>query len=239
MEHFAPYSTTHLLTVVVCIGLGLWIWRMAANAEVEPMVRRAWVRAVLIVQSINVLYFALRQPFDWASALPLQVCDVMGWVAAWSLSTDRRLPRTMLVFAGLLLCGQAFVTPTLAEGPATLRFWLFFASHFQIVASAFYELLVRGYAPTMRDAANAWCVLLAYAALMVPLNLVTGWNYGYVGPTNPGAFTAIEILGPWPLRLVTMGVVVAAGSTLLVLSVRAVGTMMRRRRRSHPSTLRP
>lgn len=237
MQHFAPYSPTHLLTVVVSAAIAVALWRLARAPDREPAVRRLWIRGVFVVQTANVVYFASRQPFDWGVALPLQVCDIMGWVAAWSLSTDRRLPRTMLVFAGILLCGQAFVTPTLVEGPTTLRFWLFFATHLQVVASALYELFIRGYVPTARDAAAAWGVLFAYAMLMVPLNLVTGWNYGYVGPGRPGAFTAVDVLGPWPFRLVVMGVVLAAASLLLVAVVR-VGVRLLNRRPAHgPSTL--
>lgn len=237
MEHFAPYSVTHLLTVVVSAAICLLIWRLAASPTTEPLVRRWWIRGLVVVQSANVIYFATRQPFDWGVALPLQVCDIMGWIAAWSLSTDRRLPRTMLVFAGLLLCGQAFVTPTLTQGPSTLRFWLFFATHLQVVASAFYELLIRGYRPDLRDAARAWGVLFLYAMVMVPLNLATGWNYGYVGPSRPGAFTAIDVLGPWPFRLVVMGVILAAASILLVLSIRACHALSKRRSPDTPSTL--
>jgi hypothetical integral membrane protein (TIGR02206 family) len=237
MEHFAPYSLTHLLTVVVSAAVCLVLWRLAASPAIEPRVRRWWVRGLFLVQGANVLYFATRQPFDWAVALPLQVCDIMGWVAAWSLSTDRRLPRTMLIFAGLLLCGQAFVTPTLTEGPSTLRFWLFFATHLQVVASAFYELVVRGYRPDVRDAARAWGVMFLYAMLMVPLNMATGWNYGYVGPSRPGAFTAIDVLGPWPFRLVVMGVILAAASLILVAVVRAALALSKRRSPNTPSTL--
>jgi len=237
MEHFTPYSPAHAVVVASCAVICATLWRAAANARREATVRRWWVRGILLVQSLNVLYFATIDPLDWAAALPLQVCDLMGWVAAWSLTTDRRLPRTMLVFAGLLLCGQAFITPTLTQGPATLRFWLFFACHLQIVASAFYELVIRGYTPGMLDAAKAWVVMFVYALLMVPLNLATGWNYGYVGPDRPGAFTAIDVLGPWPFRLVIMGAVLAVAFPLLVLIVRTAARLLARRSPDTPSTL--
>lgn len=239
MERFSPHSVTHLLTIVASVAAGLVIWRLASRPALEPLVRRWWIRGLLAVQAANVIYFAARQPLDWSVALPLQVCDIMGWMAAWSLATERRLPRTMLVFAGLLLCGQAFITPTLTEGPGTLRFWLFFTTHFQVVVSAFYELVIRGYAPTFRDAAHAWLALFLYAMVMVPLNLATGWNYGYVGPGRPGAFTAIDVLGPWPWRLVPMGIIIAIGAAALVVAVRAARTLLRRRHAGHPTTLSP
>ncbi|MEI7657768.1 MAG: TIGR02206 family membrane protein [Phycisphaerae bacterium] len=239
MQHFAPYSMTHLLTVVACAVICLAIWRLASAPDREPGVRRWWIRGIIVVQAANAIFFATHQPFDWAVALPLQVCDIVGWVAAWSLATDRRLPRTILVFAGLLLCGQAFVTPTLSEGPATLRFWLFFATHLQVVASAFYEVIIRGYTPSLRDAAAAWGVLFAYAMLMVPLNLATGWNYGYVGPGRPGAFTAIDVLGPWPFRLLVMGVILAGGELGLVAAIRFALPLLHRRPVHGPSTLTP
>jgi len=220
METFAPFTPTHAITFAVCTAIGVLLWRLGARRAFEPRVRRAWVACIFAVQTANVLYFLLQKPLDWGMALPLHVCDLMGWVAAWSLLTNQRLVRTVLVYAGLLLCGQAFLTPTLTKGPGTLRFWLFFATHLQIVASAFYELLVRGYVPSMRDAAKAWVVMFCYMLVLLPLDVATGWNYGYVGPSSPAAPTAIDLLGPWPWRIGWMGVIVATGFTALTLLLR-------------------
>lgn len=182
---------------------------MGLDPRRERSVRRSWVLAIVVLQMVNIVYFLRDWPPDWSVALPLHVCDLMGWVAAIALMQDRRLPRSCVVFIGLVLCSNAFATPTVTMGPSTLRFWLFWGTHLQIIGSGFYELVVRGYRPRARDAANVFGVLVLYAAVMVPLNLATGWNYGYVGPGKPGTPTIVDVLGSWPGRLVVMAVIVS------------------------------
>lgn len=221
METFSAFTLTHAAAVVVCASITVALCLAGRNPEREPEVRRWWVRGIILLQIVNMIYFAWDWPPDLGIALPLHVCDLMGWTAAWSLSTNRRIVRASLVFIGLVLCSNAFATPIISEGPATLRFWLFFGTHLQIVGSGIYEMAVRGYRPSARDGANVFAVLVAYAAIMVPLNMATGWNYGYVGQGKPGTPTIVDVLGNWPGRLLVMAVIVVgtfAAFTMLVNS---------------------
>lgn len=36
------------------------------------------------------------------------------------------------------------------------------------------------------------------------LNAITGWNYGFVGAGKPGQPSPIDVLGPYPLRVLWM-----------------------------------
>jgi uncharacterized membrane protein YwaF len=47
-------------------------------------------------------------------------------------------------------------------------------------------------------------ITLAYGGLVIPLNMLFGWNYGYAGQSTPDNPTLLDKLGPWPLRLVWM-----------------------------------
>ena len=229
METFAPFTLTHAATVAVCAGITAALCIAGRDPRREPEVRRLWVCGIVLLQIVNIIYFASKTPLDLSVALPLHVCDLMGWVAAWSLSTNRRVVRASLVFIGLVLCSNAFATPILSEGPATFRFWLFFGSHLQIIGSGIYEMVVRGYRPTARDAANVFAVLVAYAAVMVPLNLATGWNYGYVGQGKPGTPTIVDVLGNWPGRLLVMAVIVVGTFAAFTLLVNAAAKVLDRR----------
>lgn len=143
--------------------------------------------------------------------LPLQVCDLAGLVAGLSLLSGKRWLNTMLYFWAFALSTQAFITPIVREGPALARFWLFFESHTIIVGAAIYIVAVRGYRPLLRDYLFGVGVTLLYAAIVLPLDLLMGWNYGYIGRGKPGAPTVIDSLGPWPWRLLPFtGLVVGA-----------------------------
>jgi len=202
---FEPFSLTHLSVVIGSLALltGLCLLGRAAGPR-ESRVRGAWVASVYVWQACNVAYFLVPDRFDLSVSLPLHVCDLSGWVAALALHTRARWLRILLFYWGFGLSTQAYITPTLDEGPHTLRFWLFWGTHFQILASAAYDVVVLRFRPSWRTMAMGMGVLVAYAAIVVPLNEITGWNYGYIGRTTPTSPPTLDLLGPWPGRLMVM-----------------------------------
>jgi uncharacterized membrane protein YwaF len=54
------------------------------------------------------------------------------------------------------------------------------------------------------------------------IDLVFDLNYGYLGRFTPSRPTMLDVLGPWPLRVVFMILLGAAGMTLLWLPWLAV-----------------
>ncbi|MBS0198148.1 MAG: TIGR02206 family membrane protein [Planctomycetes bacterium] len=220
-QAFLAFSPMHAVTVAVCvcvIAAFCFAGRRAGLAE--PRVRMAWVIWVYVLQTANVVYFALPPRLSLGVSLPLHFCDLAGWFAAVALHLgDRaRWLRTTLFYWGLCMCTQAFVTPTLHEGPGTLRFWLFWGSHTQIIGSALYEVIVLKYRPSWRDFRTVVVVNAVYAALILPFDALTGFNYGYIGPTAPDAPTLVDKLGPWPLRVVWMWAIVHAAFALLTVA---------------------
>ena len=52
---------------------------------------------------------------------------------------------------------------------------------------------------------------------MFTIDAVFGLNYGYVGDTMPSRPTLLDVLGPWPLRVLFMMLLGAGGMTVLWL----------------------
>jgi uncharacterized membrane protein YwaF len=86
-----------------------------------------------------------------------------------------------------------------------------------ILAVPVYDVAVRGYRPTWRDYGVAMLALMLYAAVVIPVNLLVGGNYGFIGPDLPGRPTLMDHLGDWPLRLVWLFALAAVGLALLML----------------------
>ena len=61
-------------------------------------------------------------------------------------------------------------------------------------------------------------LFLAYAAVVFPLNLLLGSNFGYIGRPDPELpATLMNVLGPWPWRLIPLaGLVFAAFAIIYV-----------------------
>lgn len=181
--------------------------RVRSGILVDPAGQMLGAIGIIMWLSWQLWWFAPAQ-FKWTSSLPLHICDLAGLVAALALMTGSRLLTTVLVFWGLGLSTQAYATPVVRIGPGATEFWIFWESHTFIIGSAVYCIAVRGYRAGVRDLRNIVLVTFAYLGVMLPLDVLTGWNYGYVGNAAPETETLIDKLGPWPWRLVPLALIV-------------------------------
>jgi len=226
LQVFRAFSAAHALVIVafvVCsaivLGVAERMLRLdAAGSTREAAFARRLGAIGLIVWVIINGYGFLPHVFEWRLALPLHVCDIAALVGPLVLYLRRPRPwmRAVLYFAGIGLCTQAFITPTLREGPANPQFWCFWTGHFLILIAALYDLLIRRWRPTWRHWRIAMALSLGYLFVLFPLDFLFNWNYGYLGQApQPG--TMLEVLGPWPQRVPIIVALVALAYTLMML----------------------
>ena len=155
----------------------------------------------------NAYYFS-PSIFSWSVSLPIHVCDILGPISALALLINNSKFRALLYFCAIPLAGQAIITPTGNQDPFILRFWFYWLLHAGILAISIYDLTVRKYKPKLKDL--FWVIIFdfVYIILVVPLNIIFGWNYGYLGNSKPDVTTAIDFLGPWPERVLLMLIIV-------------------------------
>jgi hypothetical integral membrane protein (TIGR02206 family) len=219
-REFHMYSWTHLFAVAGVLGLtaGLaWLGRRWRGTAPGRALLWGWVGFVAALQVVSIIFYAVWPKFAWGHSLPLEVCDLAGIVAALALSLRNRTLRTVLYYWGIGLSTQALVTPIVRTGPTTFRFYMFWVTHAAILGSAVYVLAVEGYRPRWRDLGVITLVLLAYGAVIIPLDVAFGFDYGFAGNAQIGATTIVDFLGPWPLRLVFMFLIIEA--VFVVLTV--------------------
>lgn len=217
LDRFHSFSPLHAVVVLAAalVLASLCVTARRDRGSRATIIARRWGYFIFAWQTLEVAYYA--SLWDVQVSLPLQVCDLAAWFAGLALVTGRRGFRTMVYFWGIGLSSQAFVTPTVTVGPAHLKFWLFWVAHSNIVLSGLFDVIVRRYRPTWRDFRFASVVTLAYGAVVLPLNFLAKVNYGYVGDSKPGATTIVDRLGPWPLRILWIGVIVYSLFVVLTL----------------------
>lgn len=162
-------------------------------------------------------WWLLPPRLDPARSLPLHVCDVTSLLAGVVLVSPRRPLRALLYFWGIGMSLQALVTPEIAFGPDAIWFWLFWMSHAAIIGIAVYDIAVRGFRPAWKDFRTAVGAGLVYLAVVFTINVIFGYNYGYVGNARPGEASIIDFLGPWPQRVVLMVALVVGFMAVLML----------------------
>lgn len=204
LDHFEAFSIVHfgalaaLALVIVAVSyIGARIRRRGREFVADLLLASIGFAAWLAVE----IWWLRPDRFTWGNSLPLQVCDLAGLVAPIAIITNHRAVRSLLFFWGIGLCTQGLVTPVAPEGPAHLGFWMTWINHGAIALLAVYDLVVREFRPTWRDLGRTLLITTAYAVCMFTIDAILGWNYGYLGPTKPGATTILDTLGPWPARV--------------------------------------
>jgi hypothetical integral membrane protein (TIGR02206 family) len=220
-EVFVPFSGLHLLAVAICALLILLLataGRLLRTSGVEVKLRRSWVIFALCYWFAYILWWNWNG-LDVYGGLPLHLCDFNGIVAPLALLTLNRWFRATLYFWSFTLTLQAFVQPMLSIGPAHLSFWAFWAGHTIIMASAVYDVAVLDFRPDWRDLGRVLIVSLAYVAVVTPINLELGTNYGFIGNPPPDKTLPpfINAMGPWPWRAVIVMGLATIGFFLALL----------------------
>ena len=220
MQSFQSFSSQHLITVAgfaLVVTLAILGARRIRNGAVLRRVEIA-VAAIAAALWIGIVIWGFspgRYNPSWS--YPINICDLVALVAPIAFVRPQRNWHALLYFWGFSLSTQALLTPDLVSGPSTLAFWIFWLMHVLIVGGAVYILVVRGYRPTWRDCFFAIGMAWVWLILIFVLNWVTGYNYGYVGNAKPSQPTLIDYLGPWPLRVLWMGLLGSAAMLLLQL----------------------
>ena len=217
---FENFSALHLATVLFFAALWLALVVIGRRVAGGPLAARwrgclcAWMALAWLAANGGQL---LPSVYVASENLPLQICDIAGILAPLALWRRSRLLLGVLYFWGLGFRVQAIATPDLHHGPASIAFWMFWIPHANITGAAVYALVVEGFRPRWRECAQAYALALLYLALILPFDLLTGFNYGYVGPVTLPQPTLLDLLGPWPWRIGAMMAAALAGFILLQL----------------------
>ena len=216
MEKFQPFSSLHA-AALAAIAVATFAAVRGARRGPSPAVERAIGVAFVATWFAVHGWWLLPARFDATTTLPLQMCHWTALAAGLYLATQWRPLALILYFWGFGLCTQAMLTPALAEGPASHVFWYFWLSHGMIVGTAAYAIAAHGYRPTWRDWRLACVAAAVYAGAVIPVDLMVGANYGFLGSGRPGLPTIVDFLGPWPARLPAIFALVAGVMALLML----------------------
>jgi hypothetical integral membrane protein (TIGR02206 family) len=219
VQTFTAWSVLHVaMLAAIAVGLAVAVaLRRRSTDATARSVERALAIVYLVLWTATFVWLHGQPDYDPATDWPLQLCHWAAVTAALALLTQHRIWRTLAYFWGLALCTQALVTPNLTEGPATWPFWFFWTTHAMTVAVPLYDVLARGYRPSWRDFAIAGAAATIYVAIVLPIDLATGWNYGFVGPSRPEVPTIVDLLGPWPRRIMFIAAIAAAAMAVLML----------------------
>jgi hypothetical integral membrane protein (TIGR02206 family) len=202
-REFSAYGPSHWTVLVVfVVGAALLVW--IGRTQTESRARflgRVLAVLILAVFAVALTYKLIRPTLD--GSVPLQLCDLAELTAAYALWSQRHWAFALTYYWGLVLSSQALITPDVgAPDFPSHGFLTFFGLHVLVVWAAIYLTWGLGMRPGWRDYRFAIIATLAWAAFTFTFNTIAGTNYGYLNRKPPTA-SLLDVLGPWPMYLLT------------------------------------
>ena len=225
-EAFHVGSVTHILTLLTCGLLAAAIAHRGIKLQDNPLHQKRL--SILIAFGcigawlLNTGFWLVPGRFDWNQSLPLHFCNLANLVSALALWKKPRWSQSLLYFWALGLSTWAFLTPSLAEGPALPEFWIFWIYHIFILFAIVWCLVIDRFTPTWKDFRLSLAITLGYLAILFILDRITGWNYGFAGEAKPLQPSPIDGLGPYPIRVLWLAMIGTAVFALLMIPWRFI-----------------
>lgn len=222
-DAFRSFGLLHAV-VVLASAVGWWAAVRSARRVRGARGEGAWRRtAALFVWIPNAAWsvrMALPPHFSWGHSLPLHLCDFAWMAAGWSLwsgGDPRRLRHQVPVLWGFALSILGYVTPAVTAGPPSIWFWSFWICHWQILAVALGNVLAFGVRPDGRGLRGTLLLTAVLVALATAVNLLLDTSYCFTGRHVPDNPTPLDLLGPWPLRILWIVLLGGVALTLVAL----------------------
>jgi hypothetical integral membrane protein (TIGR02206 family) len=202
-EHVVPLGVLVVVVVLLCVAArrapGSWIDAVAVTMALAIVVSElSWQPYVLVNREWSV-----------ASSLPVQLCDVGGFVAAGALLWRQFLLVEVAYFWGLGGTLQALLTPDLKDHFPTFPYLQFYATHDLVILAALFLVIGLGLHPRPGAVRRIFLVTLAFAVVVGLIDLASGGNYMYLRQV-PASGSLLSLMGPWPWYI-------AAGALLTIV----------------------
>src|SRR5256886_11502642 len=149
-----------------------------------------WTGVVAAIIAVAIVVTTLSwQPYvlvnnSWSAALslPVQLCDVGGFVAAAALLWRQAVLVELAYFWGLGGTLQALLTPDLRDHFPSFPYLQFYATHDLVVLAALFLVIGLGLQPRAGAVRRIFLLTLAFTAAIAVIGLVTGGNHMYLRP---------------------------------------------------------
>ena len=210
----ASHVTVLFLTVVITVMMIILARR--GQSRTMHVIERVLAFVLLLEWPFNVLISWFTNGLGVDNFMPAQFCDVAAIMGGMALLTKKHEACELLYLWGLAGTLQGLLTPALTIDFPSPRFIGFFALHAGVVIAALYIVLGARITPRAGAVGRAMLWLVVYAITAGVINAMLGSNYGFLCH-KPASGSLLDVLGPWPWYVGSIGLVALVFFTLLDL----------------------
>lgn len=204
VPNFSQAHLTGLAATAFVLFLLILLYRRMNGEARKRSIRTAMI-LIIVLEIIWVAWLAIIGHYDFTRHLPLHLCDVMIFIEAIAVFTNRSFYKEFSYACGLSGAAMALITPE----PSRYPFW-----NIQYLQSIFVHALLvlipllwifgDGFRPNIRALPKNLLLLLALTAVCFGLNSLLGSNYMFVNfaPKDTPIDLFNQLVGwPWYIGL--------------------------------------
>jgi len=228
---FETFGGPHLavMCLTVAMAAGLCVWARRARPAFATWIARAWAVGLLVNEGFYYARAVASLPLAdlLRDSLPLHICDIAVFGAAWMLWTRGRRVYEVVYFWSLAGTVQAVLTPNLQFGFPSYSFFEYFLTHCGVVIAAVFATFALRLRPARGAVLRVFVITNAYAAFVGAVNYLVGGNYMFLC-APPAGETPFFFL-PWPWYILVLEAFALVMVWLLYLPFVAEDHFRRRR----------
>lgn len=203
MVPFSAYHTIPLIITAITFLLLIPFRKRLMDEKANKLFRHVLAAFISIQQASIYIWYTAAGEWSLELTLPLQLCDLSLFLTIAVLLTRNQLLSELLYYWGLGGATQAMLTPSI--GPYTFPhfvYYQYFISHWAILFVCVFILAVDKFRPSRKSVIRTFLITNAYAAIIFPINLLTGGNYLFLS-WKP-EISLLDLLGPWPWYILSL-----------------------------------
>ena len=213
-------GATHL-AIIFAIPVAAWgLSKIARRGPSSARTIRLSLGGLLAVNELAQYAYLYRLgAVHFPDGLPLQLCDLTLWCAILAAFFRIQWCFEFAYFAGIAGGGMAILTPDLWAAVASYATISFFIAHAGTIVIILTLIGSGSMRPRPGSAWRAFAILNIFAALVGGFDAVFGTNYLYLRQ-KPAQASLLDLMGPWPVYIVSGEAVALVLFLLLALPFR-------------------
>lgn len=202
---FHPFGMYHVmpLFIVFCFGLSSILF---AKFKLDHRSQKKLIFVISLIPllgySFNIIFPNIEGDFNLQDDLPIHVCRVLAVACPIVIWYNKRT--WMGIFYFWILAGtlNANITPDVEYAFPHWSYFNYWMVHSFLIIIPLYYVFVFKIKITFKDLKNAFWMANIFLVITYFLNLVLDSNYMYSRGKPPSA-TILDVMGPWPIYLIT------------------------------------
>lgn len=206
---FRAFSLQHLLPILIVFIIGYVVIKIGRSLEEYKQRILGVVISMIPLAAVIIRVLSRMQDgtFTIVEDLPLHLCRTIAIMAPIVMWTKNRFWLGIFYFWIGIGTAAANIIPDLKEGFPDVGYFAYWMLHSVLIILPFYAIFVYQIKIDFKDLIKAYFATLVYTLICWGVNIAIGSNYSYT-MVKPPTGGLLDILGPYPLHIATMQILI-------------------------------